>query len=418
MGLNLTQKMFMNKLGHPVLPGEIYYLEPDLVMTHDHQGPMTIKEFESIGDIKVWDPDKIIFVMDHRTPGQTLNSVENHQKLRKFARKHHITRFYDVGEGICHDLVAEHADVKPGMIFIATDSHTVTAGALGLFATGIGSSEMASLFATGKVWLKVPETIKVVLKGNLQKGVMGKDVALHLLKILKTGGADYKAMEFGGPGIASLNMADRMSLCNMCLEMGAKNAIFPVDEVTIQFYKEKGITVTSLFPDEDAPYERIIEVDLDELEPLVALPFSPDNVVPVTHLDKEYPLNQSVIGTCTGARYEDLKIAAEILKGRTVHKGTRMLIVPATRAAWLRAAREGLLEIFASAGAMVNVPCCGPCGAYGMGVLAEDESSITTGSRNFVARMGAPGARIYLSNSATAAASAVAGKIVDPRNYL
>ncbi|MFZ5943238.1 MAG: 3-isopropylmalate dehydratase large subunit [Bacillota bacterium] len=419
MGSNLLTKIFMKKLSRQVKVGEIVYIEPDLVMTHDHQGPMTIKEFENIGAERLWNPDKVIFVMDHRTPSQTLVAVENHQKLRKFAKKYGVTKFFDVGEGVCHDLVAEKALVRPEMIYIATDSHTVTEGALGLFATGVGSSEMASIFATGKVWLKIPETIKVVLKGTLQKGVYGKDIALKLLEIIKTGGADYKVLEFVGPGVESVSIASRMSLCNMCLEMGAKTAIFPVDKTTVEYYKEKGLDVEELYPDDDAEYISEIVVDLDQLEPLIAFPFSPDNVRTVSQLgNKVYELNQSVIGTCTGARYEDLKVAAEILAGRQVKTGTRMLIVPATKELMLKCTQEGIIETFLKAGAMVNVPCCGPCGAYGMGVVAEDESTITTGSRNFVARMGAPGAHIYLSNAATAAASAIEGKLTDPRKYL
>jgi len=419
LGNNLIKKILAKKLGHEVKVGEIIYIEPDLVMTHDHQGPMTIREFENIGADSLWNPDKVILVMDHRTPSQTLVAVENHQKLRKFARKYGVTKFFDVGEGVCHDLVAEKALVRPEMVYIATDSHTVTEGALGLFATGVGSSEMASIFATGKVWLKIPETIKVTLKGTLQKGVYGKDIALRLLEIIKTGGADYKVLEFGGAGIASVSAASRMSLCNMCLEMGAKTAIFPVDKVTVEYYKEKGVEVQELYPDEDGEYISEIIVDLDQLEPLIAFPFSPDNVRSVSQIgDEVYALNQSVIGTCTGARYEDLKVAAEILKGKQVRPGTRMLIVPATKDLMLRCTQEGIIETFLKAGAMVNVPCCGPCGGYGMAVLAEDESSITTGSRNFVARMGAPGAHIYLSNAATAAASAIEGKLTDPRKYL
>jgi len=418
LGSNLVEKIFAKKLGKLVVTGEIVYLEPDLVMTHDHQGPMTIKEFENIGAKKIWNPDKVVMVMDHRTPSQNLVAAENHQKLRGFARKYGIEKFFDVGEGVCHDLVAEKAFVKPGMVYIGTDSHTVTEGALGVFATGVGSSEMASILATGKVWLKIPEVIKVTLTGSLQKGVMGKDIALYLLKLIKTGGADYQVLEFSGPGIASVDIASRMSLCNMCLEMGAKSALFPVDEVTIEYYKNKGVQVESLYPDEDARYVREITIDLDRLEPLIAFPFSPDNVRTVNEIDKDYPLNQSVIGTCTGARYEDLKVAAQILEGRRIHPQTRMLIVPATREIMLKAVQEGLVEIFLKAGAMVNVPACGPCGGYGMGVVAEDESTITTGSRNFIARMGAPGAYIYLSNAATAAASAIEGKLTDPRKYL
>ncbi|MBO8129780.1 MAG: 3-isopropylmalate dehydratase large subunit [Peptococcaceae bacterium] len=417
----LTQKLLAKAAGREaVQPGEIVHIEPDLVMTHDHQGPMTLCEFNQMGIKKVWNPEKIVIVLDHRTPTQSTIAAQNHQLLRKFAKDQGITRFFDVGEGICHDILAEKGFVQPGKLIVATDSHTVTAGAIGAFATGIGSSEMAAVWARGKLWLRVPETIKVILTGKPPAFVGGKDVALKLLQVLTTDGATYKAVEFHGDGLRYLNMDERMTLCNMCLEMGAKNAIIPPDEVTEDFLKEKEITDYEVItPDKNAEYSRVIEINLLDLEPLVAKPYSPDNVAAAKEVEEEnVVINQAIIGTCTNGRMTDMRLAAKILEGKKVKPGVRFLIVPATKKVYLQAVKEGLVEIFTNAGAMVGVPCCGPCGAYGMGAMADDEVCITAGSRNFVGRLGAPEARIYLGNSATVAASAVAGKVIDPRSMM
>lgn len=419
-GLTITEKILARAAGkEKTVPGEIVDVSVDLVMTHDHQGPMSMLEFDRLPVKKVWDPSKVVMVIDHRTFSQTVQASENHQRMRVFAREQGIENFYEGGNGICHDLVAEQGHVLPGMVFVATDSHTVTAGALGAFATGIGSSEMAALWARGRIWFMVPDTVRVILNGKPGKGVSGKDIALKLLSMVKTDGFNYRAVEFQGPGAAALSMDSRLSLCNMTLEMGAKNAIFPPDAITGEYLKGRAKQpYTVLNSDPDANYLETIEIELDSLSPMVAMPYSPDNVQAAKVVESEgISIDQAVIGTCTNARYEDLAAAAAILDGRRVAPGVRLLIVPATRDLWLRASKEGLLDIFARAGAAVSFPCCGPCGAYGMGALTGEEVCITTGSRNFVARLGDPRARIYLGSAATVAASAVAGRISDPNSF-
>lgn len=421
VGSTLTEKILaLSADKDKVSAGDFIDSKVDLVMTHDHQGPMTLLEFSKLPVKKVWDPDRVVMVIDHRTPSQTEKAAENHHLMRLFAKEQGIQNFYDTGEGVCHDLIAERGHVVPGMVFVATDSHTVTAGALGAFATGIGSSEMASVLATGRLWFMVPEAVRIEMKGSLTTGVYGKDIALHLLRMVGTSGFDYKAVEFLGPATSEISMDSRMSLCNMCLEAGAKNAIFEPDEITKDYLSQKGIqNYPILKSDKDAKYLKQIDIDLSDLEPLVAEPYSPDKVKTAVEIEKKcVTINQAIIGTCTNGRYEDIEVAARILKGKKVAQGVRLLVVPSTRPLWLRASQEGLLDIFMEAGAIVSYPCCGPCGAYGMGAMANDETCITTGSRNFVARLGAPKAKIYLGNAATVAASAVAGHIVDPRSYL
>jgi len=420
-GFTITEKILARAGGREkARAGEIVDAAVDLAMTHDHQGPMTMLEFCRLPVKKVWDPSKVVMVIDHRTFSQTLKAAENHSLMRKFAREQGIANFYEGGEGICHDLVAERGHVRPGMVFVATDSHTVTAGALGAFATGVGSSEMAALWARGRIWLRLPETVRVNLVGRPGKGVYGKDIALHLLGRVGTDGFNYRAVEFRGPGALSLSMDSRLSLCNMTLEMGAKNAIFPPDRVSLEYLRGRaGAPFSVIDSDPDAVYDETMEIDLESLTPLVARPFSPDNIQTAAGAGAEgIAIDQAIIGTCTNGRYEDLEPAARILEGRRVAAGVRLLVVPATRDLWLRASKEGILDIFAAAGAAVSFPCCGPCGAYGMGALTGEEVCITTGSRNFVARLGDPGARIYLGSAATVAASAVEGKIADPVKYL
>ena len=419
--MTLTEKILAKKAGtKSVKPGEIVTIEPDIVMTHDHQGHMAIDEFSKMGAGKIWDPKKVVIVLDHRTPTQTVTAAENHQKLRKFAATHGISHFFDVGEGICHDLLAERGLVRPETVVIASDSHILTVGALGAFAAGIGSSELAVTWVRGRIWFRVPESIKVVLTGKPEEFVGGKDIALKLLGILGTDGATYRAVEFHGSGLDHLGMDDRMTLCNMCLEMGAKNAIVPADAVTLNFLNERNVTELDdlMLPDPDADYCREIELDMSTIAPMIAKPVSPDHVVTAAEItDEKIIINQAVIGTCTNARISDLRMAARIMEGHRVHPNVRFLVVPATRHIYLEALKEGIVEKLVTAGAMVSVPCCGPCGAYGMGALSAEEVCITTGSRNFIGRMGAPEARIYLSNSATVAASAVAGYIKEPQAF-
>lgn len=419
--MTLTEKILAGKAGKDaVKPGEIVSIEPDLLMTHDHQGPMAVREFRSMGIEHIRLPEKTVIAFDHRTPSQTEVSAANHYLLRQFIKEQNIGHFFDVGQGICHDVVADSGLALPGSAVIATDSHTVIQGAFGAFGTGIGSSEMASIWASGSIWFRVPETYKIILKGKPASWIGGKDIALHLLKMLTTDGATYKALEFHGDGVGHLNMDERMTLCCMSLEMGAKNAIFPVDRITLDYLAERGVQVGAesvVEPDPDAEYARVIEIDLEAMEPLAAEPYSPDNVRTLREIAKEnIHIDQAIVGTCAGGRMADLRWAAEILKGRSVAPGVRFLIVPATRTAMLKCLEEGLADIFVKAGAMLNVPACGPCGAYGMGAMADEEACITTGSRNFFGRLGGPRARIYLGNAASVAAAAVAGKLIDPRD--
>ena len=418
MGMTMAEKI-LAQAAHKksLLPGEIIEVEPDVVFTHDHQGPMAIREFQSFENARIWDPRKLFLAMDHRTPSQTEVSAANHKMMREFAERQHIERVFDVGSGICHDLLAEKALARPGQIVLGTDSHTTTIGAFSILGTGVGSSEMAAIWLRGVAWLRVPESIRVVLKGRLASMVDAKDIALAMLRILGTDGATYKSVEFQGDGIAALNTDHRMTLCNMCLEMGAKTALFPTDDTIKKYYADRGINqIEEIHPDPDAVYSQTIEIQLNDLEPLVARPSSPQNVVTAEEAGgDDIRLDQALIGTCTNGRLTDIRQAAAVLKGKKVAPSVRFLIVPATREILKKALDEGLISIFIEAGAMVGVPCCGPCGAYGMGTLTDDEYCISSGSRNFIGRLGSVRARIYIASPATVTASAIAGTIVSPR---
>lgn len=416
MNKTLVEKILGAAAGKPEAgAGVIVQVEPDIILTHDHQGPMTIREFKKFGNIRLKNPEKIYVFMDHRTPSQTEVAATNHKIMREFCHEQGITHLNDVGTGICHDQLAEQVAAKPGQIVVGTDSHTVTIGGLGVFGTGVGSSEMAALLVRGSLWFRIPETIKVTLNGRLRAPLNGKDIALALLRILKTDGATYKAMEFHGNGVETLSIDNRMSLCNMCLEMGAKTALFPVDDAIRAYYAARGVhDIADLQPDAGAVYEREIVIELDALKPMVAMPNSPGNVVEAESIRGEKRrIDQALIGTCTNGRIGDMRETAAALKGRKVAPGVRLLIVPATRTVLRQCLEEGLLAIFIDAGAMVGVPCCGPCGAYGMGAVADGEVCITTGSRNFIARLGSPKGIIYLGNPTTVATSAVAGYVTD-----
>lgn len=412
----LAEKILAKAAGKDeVRAGAIVDVEPDIILTHDHQGPMTIREFRNFGTARLKHPEKIYVFMDHRTPSQTEVAATNHKIMREFCKEQGIGHLFDVGTGICHDLLAESCAARPGQLVIGTDSHTMTIGGMGVFGTGVGSSEMAAIWIRGSVWFRVPETIKVTLRGSLHGALNGKDIALALLRILNTDGATYRAVEFHGEGARSLSLGNRLTLCNMCLEMGAKTALFPVDDVIRAAYAAKGVTeIEELAPDEDARYLREIEMDLDALVPLVALPHSPGNISEARLITKERKrIDQALVGTCTNGRINDMREVAAVLKGRKVHEGVRMLIVPATRTVLRQCLEEGLIAVFLEAGAMIGVPSCGPCGAYGMGAVAAEEVCITTGSRNFVARLGSPKGIIYLGSPATVAASAVSGFVTD-----
>ena len=418
MGMTMTQKILARRAGLPeVKAGQLIEADLDLVLGNDITAPVAIKEMSRFRKKGVFDKDKIALVPDHFVPAKDIKSAENCKCVREFAHRNAITNYFEVGQmGIEHALLPEQGLVAPGDVIIGADSHTCTYGALGAFSTGVGSTDMAAGMATGKAWFKVPSAIRFYLKGELQPFVSGKDVILHIIGMIGVDGALYQSMEFTGPGVASLSMDDRFTISNMAIEAGGKNGIFPVDEKTLAYEREHGAGEGVVFSaDEDAVYERTIEIDLSEIQPTVSFPHLPENARTFDEIP-EIRIDQVVIGSCTNGRISDLRAAAEILRGRHVADGMRCIIIPATNRIYLQAMKEGLLEIFLEAGAVVSTPTCGPClGGY-MGILAAGEKCVSTTNRNFVGRMGDTTSEIYLASPATAAASAVAGVIADPRN--
>ncbi len=419
MGMTMSQKILARAAGLPeVVPGQLIDASVDLVLGNDITSPVAIHEMEKLPDALVFDKDKIALVLDHFVPNKDIKSAEHCKCVRQFAARHGITHFYDVGEmGIEHALIPEKGLAVPGDLIVGADSHTCTYGALGAFSTGVGSTDMAAAMATGKLWFKVPAAIRVNLTGKLQKHVTGKDVILHLIGLIGVDGALYQSLEFTGEGVASLSMDDRFTIANMAIEAGAKNGIFPVDEKTQEYLKEHAKRPGTVYEaDPDAEYAGEVMIDLDTLESTVSFPHLPEN----THLAKDSEdvvIDQVVIGSCTNGRIQDMREAAEILKGRHVAKGVRVIVIPATQAVYLQCLQEGLTEIFVKAGAVVSTPTCGPClGGY-MGILAEGERCVSTTNRNFVGRMGHVKSEVYLASPAVAAASALTGHITDPRRY-
>ena len=401
-----------------VSPGEFINVGVDLVMANDVTAPIAIREFRRIGVNKVFDPEKIVMVADHFVPNKDIPSAENARLMRDFCYEQGILHF-DVGQmGIEHVLLPEQGLVLPGDVVIGADSHTCTYGAVGAFATGMGSTDIATAMATGDIWMKVPPTIKLVYYGSLGKWVGGKDLILHTIGNIGVDGALYSAMEFIGEAIEALPMDGRFTMANMAIEAGAKAGIFRVDNKTQIYIKYRAKRSYSVYePDGDAKYAQIIEYDVSDIEPQIALPHSPANTKPVSQVGG-IEINQAVIGGCTNGRLEDLRLAAQILKGRKVHSRVRCIIIPGTQQVYLNALNEGFIETFIRAGAAVSTPTCGPClGGY-MGVLAEGERCISTTNRNFVGRMGSPSSEVYLSNPAVAAASAIMGRIASPEEIL
>ena len=417
MGMTMTQKILAAHAGlESVQAGDLIEAKLDLVLGNDITTPVAIDTFDNIGFTKIFDPNRIIIVLDHYTPCKDIKSAQLCDQCRKFVKRFDIAHFYDVGtSGIEHALLPEKGYVAPGELIVGADSHTCTYGALGAFSTGIGSTDMAAGMAMGENWFKVPSAIRVELKGNLQPGVSGKDVILHLIGEIGVDGALYQSLEFTGEGVASLSMDDRFTISNMAIEAGGKNGIFPVDEKTIAYLEgriDRPYTVYE--PDPDAEYTRTVVIDLDTLEPTVSLPHLPSNTKPISDV-AGMPIQQSVIGSCTNGRISDLRIAAEILKGQKVHKDVRCIVIPATQDIYLQAIHEGLVEIFIQAGCAVSTPTCGPCLGGHMGVMAAGERAVTTTNRNFVGRMGHVKSEVVLASPAVAAASAIAGCLADPR---
>ncbi len=416
MGMTMTQKILAAHAGlSQVTAGQLIEAELDLVLGNDVTAPVAIHEMEKMKIKKVFDKDKIALVPDHFTPNKDIKSAEHCKCVREFALNQDITNYFEIGEmGIEHALLPEKGLVVAGDAVIGADSHTCTYGALGAFSTGVGSTDMAAGMATGKAWFKVPSALKFVLKGKPATWVSGKDVILHIIGKIGVDGALYKSMEFVGDGIKNLTMDDRFAMANMAIEAGAKNGIFPVDELAQQYIKEHSQREYKIYEaDADAEYDEVFEIDLAELKPTVAFPHLPENTRTIDEVG-EVKIDQVVIGSCTNGRIDDLRIAAKILEGRKVAKGMRVIVFPATQAIYLQAMEEGLLATFIKAGAVVSTPTCGPCLGGHMGILAAGERAVATTNRNFVGRMGHVESEVYLASPAVAAASAVTGKLSGP----
>ncbi len=424
MGQTITEKIFSEHAGREVKAGEIVRVDIDMVIGNDITTPISIRAFEESGAKELANPDGFAIVMDHYIPAKDIASANQAKISRDFAYKHNLKYFFDEKDmGIEHALLPEKGLVVPGDVIIGADSHTCTHGALGAFSTGMGSTDISFAIITGGNWFKVPESIKVVLKGKPGRHVYGKDIILEVIRILGVDGALYKALEFTGDGLQYLSMDDRFSMCNMAIEAGAKNGIIAVDDITKAYLDERAKINGGLraepkihYSDEDAEYCQVIEIDLDKLSPVVAYPFLPSNGKSMEEAVKDdIEIDQVMIGSCTNGRLEDLRIAAEIVKGKRVSRKTRMIVTPATQRIFMQAEKEGLIDTLIEAGAVVSNPTCGAClGGY-MGILGDGEKCVSTTNRNFVGRMGARTSEIYLANSAVAAASAIAGKLTDPR---
>ena len=398
-----------------VSPGEIVEANIDVAMTHDLTGPLAIKSFREIGAKKVWDHNKVVIILDHLVPASSVISAGLHKIVRNFAEEQQIENFYDVGRGgVCHQVMPEQGHVHPGEVIVGSDSHTCTYGAFGAFATGIGSTEMAAVFATGKLWFRVPAVIKVNITGKLPKFVSSKDLTLNIVREIGADGAIYKGLEFGGSTIRDLTIAGRMVLSNMAVEMGAKAGIIQPDKKTLDYIKSRtNKPFNPIKSDQDSVYEKIVNIDVSELEPQVAFPHSVDNVKPISEVP-DIKIDQGFIGSCTNGRLEDLEAAAQILNGKKIAKGIRLIVIPASQEIYLKALTKGLIKTFMDAGAIICNPNCGPCLGGHMGILAEGETCISTSNRNFIGRMGSTKSFVYLASPATVAASTLTGKITDP----
>ena len=417
MGMTMTQKILAAHAGLDMVEaGQLIEADLDLVLGNDITSPVAIKEMSKMKVDGVFDKDKIALVPDHFVPNKDIKSAEHCKCVREFAYRNQITNYFEVGQmGIEHALLPEKGLTVAGDVIIGADSHTCTYGALGAFSTGVGSTDMAAGMATGKAWFKVPGAIKFNLVGKPNKYISGKDVILHIIGMIGVDGALYKSMEFVGEGIKNLSMDDRFTIANMAIEAGGKNGIFPVDEKAIAYMEEHSTKKYTVYEaDEDAVYDEEYTIDLSTLKSTVAFPHLPENTHTIDEIDPALKIDQVVIGSCTNGRIDDLRCAAEILKGRKVAKGMRLIVIPATQAIYLQAMEEGLLKIFIEAGGVVSTPTCGPClGGY-MGILAENERCVSTTNRNFVGRMGHVTSEIYLASPAVAAASAITGHISDP----
>ncbi|OPY09814.1 MAG: 2,3-dimethylmalate dehydratase large subunit [Syntrophaceae bacterium PtaB.Bin095] len=416
MGMTITEKILAKHAGlDAVQPGMLINAQVDIAMGHDVTAPIAIAEFKNAGGRKVFDRNKVVIVPDHFTPNKDIQSAGNSKILRDFAREHKLSHYYEGGRtGVCHALLPEQGIVVPGDLAIGADSHTCTYGALGAFATGVGSTDLASAMLTGELWFKVPETMKVVFQGKRNPWVFGKDLILHVIGRIGVDGATYRAMEFTGEAVRDLNMADRFAIANMVIEAGAKNGIFVPDEVTRDYVRYRAERDSTFYDsDPDAAYASVQEIDVGAIEPQVAFPHLPSNVRGISQVGS-IKIDQVFIGSCTNGRIEDLRIAAHILKNRSVAPYVRLIVIPATPEIYRTAMTEGLFDIFLDSGAVIGPPTCGPCLGGHMGILAGGERAVATTNRNFVGRMGDPGSEVFLANPAVAAASAVLGRIAGP----
>ncbi len=418
MGMTMTQKIIAAHGGvDSVKAGELIRVNLDFVLGNDVTSPVAINEFEKAGFDKIFNKEKIAFVMDHFTPAKDINSATLVKRSKEFAQKYGIVNFFDVGTvGIEHALLPEKGLVGPGEIIIGADSHTCTYGALGAFSTGVGSTDMAAGMYSGQAWFKVPPAIKFELTGKPNPFVSGKDVILSIIGMIGVEGARYKSMEFTGDGLKYLTMDDRLCMANMAIEAGGKNGIFEVDDVTLKYVEGRVNRPFKYYsPDPDAEYDEVYTIDLSKIEPTVAFPHLPENTRPVSEAG-DVPIQQVVIGSCTNGRLEDMRAAAAVLKGRKVADGVRCIIIPATQDIYRQSMDEGLFSIFLDAGCAISTPTCGPCLGGHMGIMADGERAVATTNRNFVGRMGHTGSEVYLASPAVAAASAVAGKIAEPKD--
>lgn len=420
MGMTMTQKILADHAGlESVSAGQFIQADLDLVLGNDITTPVAVNEFNKMNRTGVFDKNKIAIVPDHFTPSKDIKSAQQCKFIREFAYDKEIKNYFEIGEmGIEHALIPEKGLVVPGDVVIGADSHTCTYGALGAFSTGIGSTDMAAGMATGQCWFKVPSALKFVLTGRLGEWVSGKDVILHIIGMIGVDGALYKSMEFVGEGLGNLSIDDRFTIANMAIEAGAKNGIFLVDDVTLDYVREHSTKEYTVYaPDEDAVYDEVYEIDLSSIRPTVSFPHLPDNTRTIDEA-KGVKIDQVVIGSCTNGRISDLRVAARILEGRKVAKGIRTIVFPATQKIYLQALREGLIETFIEAGAIVSTPTCGPCLGGHMGILAEGERAVATTNRNFVGRMGHPESEVYLASPEVAAASALTGVITNPEEIM
>ncbi len=412
--MTIAEKILASASGKKaVLPNEIVMAKVDIAMSHEN-ADVVLRSFKEIGTKKVWDKEKIVILFDHRIPADSERTASTHRRLRAFVKEQHIKYFYDLKEGICHQVLAEFGHDLPGELLVGTDSHTTTHGAFGTFATGIGATEMAGVWATGELWLRVPESIKINVSGKFKTWVTAKDLILHIIGTLGADGANYQAVEFHGETVSQMSIASRMVLSNLSMEMGAKVAFVLPDEQTITYLKQRTVKhFQAVLPDHDADYCAELNVNVSDLMSQVACPHSVDNVKPVREITG-LKIDQALIGSCTNGRLEDLAVAAKILQGKTVHPDTRLLVIPASRKVYLEALHKGYIDIFVRAGGLVLNPGCGPCLGAHQGLLAPEEICLATTNRNFKGRMGSPEAFVYLASPATVAASAIKGEIASP----